>query len=608
MDDKTPPPLRPVSGKCYTYDVTSVLKTLAATMSAALLAWAAPAQPEPPLVSAADFLSGKYDMTAIRAECTVRDAFRDEINPKYVYLVLLWDGEIVYAAFPAADIPDEAILSLVGAGVVVTGTPIPRLYDQREKLGRNLQIPDSHAIVVRRKSAADTFDAPDVTTLDGVPPLELQHLDRHGFSGVVLAVWERKNVLLRGKGRTGRDELVTVRLASDSAPKYGEYVHVSGFPGTDLHHYTLVRAWWTAAAQPAMRPEEAEDTSAKALTTDTEGRTMFRNEMHGRPVRLRGIVRTGVGADGLFLMESDGIVVPVYAAAAAEYAHTIETGCTVEAAGTCIMDIEDWQSNSVVPQIRRFFLVARVPSDIRIVAHPPWWTAARLLAVIGALLVALAAILVWNAALSRSAARKGRELYRMQIERVKADLRTEERTRLAVELHDTLAQNLTGVSMELAAGHVDIAAKTLKSCRDELRDCLWDLRSRALEEPDMTQAVLKTLRPHIGETRVSVRFSVPRGKLSDKTVHALLRSIRELVVNALRHGGATDIKVAGALEGEHLVCSVTDNGSGFDPASAPGVLQGHFGLQGIRERIDALGGEFTIESTPDKGTKARMKI
>ena len=227
-------------------------------MSAALLAWAAPAQPEPPLVSAADFLSGKYDMTAIRAECTVRDAFRDETNPKYVYLVLLWDGEIVYAAFPAEDISDEAVSLLVGAGVVVTGTPIPHLYDQREKLGRNLQIPGSHAIVVRRKPAADTFNVPDVTTLDGVPPLELQHLDRHGFSGVVLAVWERKNVLLRGKGRTGRDELVTVRLASDSAPKYGEYVHVSGFPGTDLHNYTLVRAWWTAAAQPAMRPEEAD--------------------------------------------------------------------------------------------------------------------------------------------------------------------------------------------------------------------------------------------------------------------------------------------------------------------------------------------------------------
>jgi signal transduction histidine kinase len=272
------------------------------------------------------------------------------------------------------------------------------------------------------------------------------------------------------------------------------------------------------------------------------------------------------------------------------------------------MDIEDWQANSAFPQIRRFFLVARVPSDIRIVARPPWWTAARLLAVIGALLAALAAILAWNAALSRSAARKGRELYRMQIERVKADLRTEERTRLAVELHDTLAQNLTGVSMQLAAGHVEIAEKTLKSCRDDLRDCLWDLRSQALEEPDMTQAILKTLRPHTGESRVTVRFNVPRGKLSDKTAHALLRSIRELAVNALRHGKATDIKVAGALEGEHLICSVSDNGCGFDPVSAPGVLQGHFGLQGIRERVNALGGEFTIESKPGEGVKAKIKI
>ena len=101
---------------------------------------------------------------------------------------------------------------------------------------------------------------------------------------------------------------------------------------------------------------------------------------------------------------------------------------------------------------------------------------------------------------------------------------------------------------------------------------------------------------------------IPRGKLSDKTAHALLRSIRELVVNALRHGKATDIKVAGAFEGEHLICSVSDNGCGFDPVSAPGVLQGHFGLQGIRERVNALGGEFTIVSKPGQGVKAKIKI
>jgi signal transduction histidine kinase len=323
---------------------------------------------------------------------------------------------------------------------------------------------------------------------------------------------------------------------------------------------------------------------------------------------MRGIVRTTVNEEGLFMIENEGLLVPVYASAALEKTSEMEIGCTIEVAGTCIMDIEDWRTNSVFPQIHRFLLVTRTPSDLRIIALPPWWTTERILWVIGALLGGIIAILLWNAALSRSAARKGRELYRVQIERVKADLRTEERTRLAVELHDTLAQNLTGVSMQLAAGHVEIAEKTLKSCRDDLRDCLWDLRSQALEEPDMTQAILKTLRPHTGESRVTVRFNVPRGKLSDKTAHALLRSIRELAVNALRHGKATDIKVAGALEGEHLICSVSDNGCGFDPVSAPGVLQGHFGLQGIRERVNALGGEFTIESKPGEGVKAKIKI
>ncbi|MBR1920574.1 MAG: sensor histidine kinase, partial [Kiritimatiellae bacterium] len=308
------------------------------------------------------------------------------------------------------------------------------------------------------------------------------------------------------------------------------------------------------------------------------------------------------------LVESDGLVVPVDMSAVPEAAAGIEEGCLVKVSGTCVMDISNWQANSVFPQIRGFFVVVRAPSDVVILARPPWWTSARLLTVVGTLLAALVVILLWNAALRRAAVRKGRELYREQIGRVKADLRTEERTRLAVELHDTLAQNLTGVSMELEAGHVDIAARTLKSCRDELRNCLWDLRSQALEERDMAQAILRTLQPYVNDSRVAIRFDVPRAKLSDNTAHALLRTIRELVVNAIRHGEAGAIKVAGAMDGETVCCSVADDGRGFDPDTAPGVTQGHFGLQGIRERIEAIGGTFTIESAPGKGTKAKIRL
>ena len=124
----------------------------------------------------------------------------------------------------------------------------------------------------------------------------------------------------------------------------------------------------------------------------------------------------------------------------------------------------------------------------------------------------------------------------------------------------------------------------------------------------MAKAVLKTLQPVVNDSRLTVRFNVPRTRLSDNTAHALLRVIRELVVNAIRHGNASSVKVAGTIDGDKLLCSVTDNGCGFDPDTAPGVLQGHFGLQGIQERINEIGGTFEITSAPSKGTKATISV
>ena len=124
----------------------------------------------------------------------------------------------------------------------------------------------------------------------------------------------------------------------------------------------------------------------------------------------------------------------------------------------------------------------------------------------------------------------------------------------------------------------------------------------------MNTAILRTLQPHVNDSRIAVRFNVPRAKISDNTAHALLRVIRELVINAIRHGNATAVRVAGSLDPDVLRCSVTDNGSGFDPETAPGVLQGHFGIQGMRERIDELGGTLTLDSAPGKGAKATITI
>ena len=107
---------------------------------------------------------------------------------------------------------------------------------------------------------------------------------------------------------------------------------------------------------------------------------------------------------------------------------------------------------------------------------------------------------------------------------------------------------------------------------------------------------------------IQIRFNVPRSLFTDNTAHALMRIIRELAVSAVRHGHATVIKVAGAIEDGRLVFSVSDNGSGFDLATAPGVEDGHFGLQGIRERVAEFGGDIEIESALGKGTRVRIAI
>ena len=151
---------------------------------------------------------------------------------------------------------------------------------------------------------------------------------------------------------------------------------------------------------------------------------------------------------------------------------------------------------------------------------------------------------------------------------------------------------------------LDFIANAINACRNELKNCIWDLRSEALDEDRMDDAIRKSLIKDIRGEELSIRFNVPRERLTDNTVHAIVRTVRELAVNAIRHGKAKHVAIAGAIEGDTLRFSVRDDGCGFDPAKAPTVTDGHFGLAGIRERIAPFGGSFEISSAPGKGTKA----
>ena len=275
----------------------------------------------------------------------------------------------------------------------------------------------------------------------------------------------------------------------------------------------------------------------------------------------------------------------------------------------------------MTPKFKGFVLIPRTGPDIVVTRGQPLWTPARLGLVIALLLLIICVILIWNRSLKSLSEHRGRTLFDERMHSAAAELKTEERTRLAVELHDSISQTLTGVALQIdaaqgsersnptaAAKFLENARAMLASCRQELRCCIWDLKSRTFEEKDMTEALQKTLGPHLNETKLQVRFNVPRSVLTESSAHDTLRIVRELVINAIRHGHAKNIRIAGECRNAIVRFSVKDDGCGFSEVDVPGPSQGHFGLQGIRERIGNSNGLMEIESTPGKGTKVTVSF
>ena len=560
-------------------------------------------------VSIAEIKSGKYDNLPVKVQGTIKEVFRDDIDPLWYYMILTDGDKSIYMTLHSDCADLDAVQRITGAFVAVTGLCAPWDYGFRVTLGRFINLLDFNGIEIIRPAPPDPFDVPEVVTIRFPNPEDIPPLERRRLSGKVIAVWHGNRMLIKSEN----GDVHTVELSGSSVPEYGATIEAVGLVRTDLYRMNLSDAIWRYADLAAIKEDAAED--VRGFLRDENGSERIIPTLHGRTFRLHGTVQDRPSSDtqyALVTLKCDTETIPIDVSANRSVLDDISIDSVIEVTGTCIVECDNWHSYSAFPHVTGITLVIRTPSDIRILKRPPWWTPRRLAVVIGGLLALLLGVVVRNMAQRRNAARMAK---------FATDLKVEERTRLAVELHDSLAQNLTGVSLEIdTAGklveidpkamreHLGQATRTLKSCRDELRNCIWDLRNRALEEASMDEAIRQTLAPHVVGVEVAIRFNVPRERISDNTTHAILRSIRELTINAVRHGKATKIWIAGSIYGDNLLFSVRDNGTGFDPATAPGFAEGHYGLVGITERVESLEGEFNIESSRGNGTKAIVKI
>ena len=581
--------------------------------------------PEAKPIAGQDFYGAKMRNHLVRLQGIVYDAIRDEFDCQWSFLVLNCDGKIIYAAFLIDESNGDRIDQLIGAKVLIEGIVTDHYYGNRITLERFLCSYGFTSIKVISQDSIAPFEVSEISKAefppDSTTPIETR---RRRVCGQVIATWKRGERILV---KTSSNYLVRVELNSRTSPRVGNRIEASGFQETDFCRINLTRAIWRHL--PGNQTGRDENTppvpvTAKRFFIDPNGHEVKNVNLYGKTVRMRGIVRglPAIGIDkGRMYIESDSFLVPVDASTCPEALNGVSAGCTVDVTGTFIAETENWSVSRLFPRIREILIAIRTPQDIMIISRPSWWTTGRLLALIGALLTILLGIFGWNVALRRRAERRGEELAAEQVAHVTSELKVVERTRLAVELHDSLSQTLTGVSMGIDSA-IDLAqdmpedlkrqleytSKTVEACRTELKNCLWDLRSEALEAADMNDAIKLALGQIVNHTALNVRFNVSRSQLSDKTTHTILRIIRELATNAIRHGHATEIKIAGSINGETLLFSVRDNGCGFDFDLAPGIAEGHFGLQGIQERLDLMDGEMSVESSPGKGTKVTIAI
>jgi signal transduction histidine kinase len=196
----------------------------------------------------------------------------------------------------------------------------------------------------------------------------------------------------------------------------------------------------------------------------------------------------------------------------------------------------------------------------------------------------------------------------------------EERRRIARELHDEMGQWLNALKLDAvslrdrrdASPEVRHAATAIidlaNHAYDAARNLIRELRPVALDELGLASALqylLDQWRRRQPDVRGSLAVSGASEGLDETANITIYRFVQECLTNVARHAHATEVRITLDCAPTHVTARVDDDGVGFDPA-AP--RSGGLGMVGLRERVEALGGEFRVDSAPGRGTRTTATI
>lgn len=384
------------------------------------------------------------------------------------------------------------------------------------------------------------------------------------------------------------------RLAiGDEVEMQGRYERRDTMPVLSV---ASIRKLWSGSPPVplSLKPEQAAEGSFRGRLIDTEGR-LLQKRVSG------GYLRLTLEGDGQIFGATLELSSPL--SGDSQLVKNLEEESTLRLVGVCAPRAGPEESVG-----NAFIVLLRSTDDMRVVVAAPWWNLRHAISAACGVICAL--------------------LFFQRIHHRSLNLRfqaiVDERSRIAREMHDTLAQGFSGLTYQLEGlarelnasvdresieRHLAMALQLVRHCREEAHRSIFALRSLAQHNPDLLDLLLSsrnTLRAR-SDVRIIASCEGKALPLPDDTLNHLLRIGQEAITNALQHARATEIHIVTRFKDASITLEIRDNGTGFDVSNAASVDAGRFGITGMKERAKHIGAALEIFSGEGKGTTLSVR-
>jgi signal transduction histidine kinase len=511
------------------------------------------------------------------------------------------------------DAPPESAPALIDTRLRITALAAGGINDRRQLVFPYLRVTDwSDVTITQPATAPESLPIISVASLLRFGAADEPH-HRARIRGTVLAAFTDGRVFLRDSTppppprETPKDESpkppqspsIAIRLTTPVHLTPGHLAEITGFP---------IMAGFSASLADAqvLSTEPAETPAASAISL-----RQFQNGSHDadlvqltEPAILNDFFRTN---DGYELRLTSGSA-SIRAFLLQNTAPGFEIGSACQLTGICLVESAT-TDKGFRSEPDRASLLLRSLDDIRLLSTAPFWNARHLVIAITILAGLILLTLFWIT-------QQRRQITRLE-RRIVQQATLEERQRIAREFHDTLEQELAGLSLRLDAATTrpleDKARNLLETSRSlvsriqsEARNLVSDLRDT--EHAATLAEALQILASRAPESLTIKLDLSPIPPIPSPVTHHLRMIAQEAVTNALKHAEASKVTLHLSSTPTLLTLRITDNGRGFDPNAETHGKPGHFGCIGIRERARKIGAEVRWESAVGKGTSLFLSL